>query len=367
SYMWSNGATSATLSGLSAGTYLVTVIDSAGCQVADSADIIQPPQLDIGITSANVLCKGDSSGIINATIGGGTAPYSGIIWSDGQTEYSIGGLGPGNYSATVTDANGCHASVTVVISEPDSALSLQFNVQMVTCYGHSDGSIAAIPSGGTLPYTAIWSNGSTGQNISGISSGNYSVTITDINSCKIVSTAYVPQINAIVVSDSVTGISCAEADDGIISLIVEGGQAPYEYIWSPDGSQTGQTVTGLNAGEYIVTVTDFYGCAVSDTFTVPGSDVTCLFIPNVITPNDDGVNDDWNILGIEYFDDVFIEIFNRWGDLLFTYEGPGDGYVYRRWDGHDRKGRELPHAVYLYILDLRDGSKPRTGTVTIIK
>ena len=145
-------------------------------------------------------------------------------------------------------------------------------------------------------------------------------------------------------------------------MIVTGGLLPYSFLWS-NGS-TLPNVSNLPTGEYIITVTDANLCALTDTFTI---DIP-LVIPSVITPNADGTNDDLEIVGIAGYKDVTIEVFNRWGDILFSFSGTGMEYTdaSKRWNGI-YNGKDLPMGGYVYIIKIGDDKDPITGVVSIIR
>ncbi|MEP7170058.1 MAG: SprB repeat-containing protein, partial [Bacteroidota bacterium] len=267
-YNWSNGANTEDLTNISAGTYTVTVTDANGCTSTSAAiTITQPAAVLAGsaTTTGNVACNSGANGAVNLTVTGGTSPYS-YTWSNGATTQDIGGLFAGNYVVTITDANGCSATSASTVSQPAGALSSSISTsQNVSCYSGSNGSINLTVSGGTTPYTYNWSNGSTTQDISGLTSGSYTVTVTDGNACINISTAIVTQPTGSLSSNasSVNAVSCFGGSDGTINLSVTGGTTPYSYTWS-NGSHS-QNLTGLSSGNYSVTVTDANNCTTQTT------------------------------------------------------------------------------------------------------
>ncbi|PIP53791.1 MAG: hypothetical protein COX07_08805 [Bacteroidetes bacterium CG23_combo_of_CG06-09_8_20_14_all_32_9] len=165
---------------------------------------------------------------------------------------------------------------------------------------------------------------------------------------------------------SLSGITSLNNNEGQITLTVTGGELPYTYNWSYNDNPnfaTTQNLSGLGAGTFIVTVTDNNTCAITDTFTI---DIP-FKIPTVITPNGDGKNDDFEITNIQSYKSVQIEIFNRWGDRLFVFDGTG--YQYKdpsnRWNGK-YNGKDLPMGGYMYIIKI-SGLEPINGIVSIIR
>ncbi|MFH1319448.1 MAG: T9SS type A sorting domain-containing protein, partial [Bacteroidota bacterium] len=179
-YLWSTGDSIEDISGLSVGTYTVTVTDSCGTVITDSVVINEPALLTTSISGTDVNCNGAGDGTATVTPSGGTSPYY-YLWNNNQANSTIIGLFPGNYTVNVTDFNNCLSSDIITINEPP-ALILSMLKTDATC-GNADGSATLTASGGTTPYAYLWSNGNTGTTITGLADGIYSVTVTDTNSC----------------------------------------------------------------------------------------------------------------------------------------------------------------------------------------
>ncbi|HQE67625.1 MAG TPA: gliding motility-associated C-terminal domain-containing protein, partial [Bacillota bacterium] len=155
---------------------------------------------------------------------------------------------------------------------------------------------------------------------------------------------------------------CPDSHDGEISVDIEGGIAGGGYTFRWLDNSTGQTISGLSKGRYRIRVTDSNGCSVSDSIEIEPINESCLIIPNAFSPNDDNINDVWNIGMIHLYPQIEIKVFNRWGELLWKSE---KGYP-QPWDGRS-KGVLLPIDSYHYIIDLHNGSKPIIGNVTIVR
>ena len=270
SYSWSpSGGTGSIATGLSAGSYTVTVTDNIGCQGTRNYTITQPPVLNGSTVVTNVACFGGNTGAINLTPSGGTPGYT-FNWSAGPTTEDRTSLTAGTYAVTITDANGCTRNVTgITVTQPTSAVSGTTVVTNVSCNSGTNGAINLTPTGGTGPYTYTWSAGPTTEDRTGLTAGSYSVTITDANACTgIVSGITVTQPTAVSGTTVVTNTSCNGGTNGTIDLTPTGGTPGYTYSWV--GGATSQDRISLGAGSYSVTITDANAC----TGTVSGITVT---------------------------------------------------------------------------------------------
>ena len=183
-YAWSSGQTTEDLSGLPAGNYQLTVTDALGCTVMQSVEVTAPPSLNTQVLiQTNNLCAGDINGSISTTITGGVSPYM-ISWNTAPpvTMSTISNLPAGQYTMRVEDNIGCVKLLNTTITEPP-ALGIVFKDSSETAASAMDGSIEAVPSGGTPPYTYAWANGETTAFIDSLNSATYSLTITDANNC----------------------------------------------------------------------------------------------------------------------------------------------------------------------------------------
>ncbi|MCF8451142.1 MAG: hypothetical protein K9G49_14810, partial [Taibaiella sp.] len=264
SYVWSNGATTQDLSGLSAGTYSVTVTDANGCTTTASRTITQPTVLTATTASTNALCSGCNNGTAGVTPAGGTPAYT-YLWNNGAITQNVTGLVAGNYSVTVTDANGCTVVKTITITQP-AVFTATVTGTNVNCFGGNNGTADLTVSGGTTPYTYVWSNGATTQDLSGLTAGTYSVVITDANGYTLNKSVTITQPTVLAASATNTNVSCNGGSNGSIDVTVTGGTTAYSYTWS-NGATT-QDISGLSAGTYSVLVTDANGCTATVTKTI---------------------------------------------------------------------------------------------------
>lgn len=257
-YNWSNSATTASITGLAAGTYSVTITDAKGCTDSTSLTISQPALLvAASIVDSNVTCNSFMNGGASASATGGTMNYS-YNWNNAATTASITGVAAGAYLVTITDANGCTDSTSVVITEPAPLVAATILDSAVTCNGLSDGGATASATGGTMNYSYNWSNNATNVSITGVASGTYSVTITDANGCTDSTTIAITQPDSLLLSTVPTNVTCNGGTDGSVTLTVVGGTAGYTYLWSD--SSTDPNLSAVGANNYMVTVTDSNGC-----------------------------------------------------------------------------------------------------------
>ena len=284
-YNWSNGANAATLNGLNAGVYTVTVIDNASCSDVASVTISEPSAMTITSTRTNVFCFGDATGAVSVTVSGGAGNYT-YLWSNGNINSSLTNVTRGSYDLTVTDANSCVLTYNVSIAGPQVPFTGTLNSTNVLCNGAGNGTASYTISGGTSPFNYSWSNGSVDANQNQLIAGTYTVTVTDALGCLFTPAAItITEPTALSVSLSSTAASAFGGNDGTASASVSGGTAPYSYSWNT-GANT-QNINNLTAGTYNVTVTDANGCVYADVVNVTQpSSINQMELTNVsIYPN----------------------------------------------------------------------------------
>ncbi|MCX6294528.1 MAG: gliding motility-associated C-terminal domain-containing protein [Bacteroidetes bacterium] len=453
-YLWNEVSlqtTPITTATLCAGTYFVQVTDAAGCVSIASTNITEPDSIGFSIANAlDPLCNGNANGSITVIPSGGTLSYT-YSWTPApafpQTTATAINLDANTYIVTVTDANGCAATQSVTLINPVS-LTISSTSVNSSCNTTPDGSIDVTVGGGTLPYSYLWSGGSSAitEDLVGILSGSYTITVTDSNACTIADTIILlpnqsvfanagndtsfcqsgtltlsaaGSINGVnyqwfdmtntLIGSSVTltfnppagtnsfyvivdnGTGCIDSDTIVVTAnplpsvnagadvaIILGGTATLGG--SPTTSTVGATIqwtplpgaldnpvasnpvaSPITTTTYTVSITSLQGCVASDSVVVtvrPG-----IVFPDGISPNGDGANDEWIIDGIEMFPDCQVEVYNRWGELLFQSAGYKE-----HWKG-TYKGKPLPVGTYYYIIDLKDPLYPDayTGPITIMR
>ena len=380
-YLWNDPPASATsrITGLAIGEYIVLITDANGCTLSDTLYIKQPKPVAITFEIKSddwyngemISCAGASDGAVLAIGSGGRLPYD-FLWSTGDQNAgvlrdSVSGLSAGIYNLTITDIAGCDTFASVTVTEPHLLNAIAIIESNVSCWDHSDGSLDLRPRGGVEPYTYRWWHERWGEasteDIENLYAGNYYLTMFDLNGCRM-DTSYTiiqpEELTVEIIVDSVP--TCPDSYDGIIHISITGGTEPYS-VWWPEETSSDTILFNLGQDVYIVLVDDDNFCPTAmDTVIMIADAQNCLTIPTAISPNGDGKNDTWRIPGIEYYPEAIIEIYNRWGDLVFRSD---KGYG-NKFDGIYR-GRNLPVDSYHFIINLNNGSRPILGNVTVIR
>tara|TARA_B100000683_G_scaffold121597_1_gene119467 strand:- start:1131 stop:6497 length:5367 start_codon:yes stop_codon:yes gene_type:complete len=242
---------------LSNGSYSYVVTDANSCTVSNQIQITEPDSLVSTIITTDAMCFGYSDGTANITTNGGTMPYS-TDWF-GQNNNA---LTSGNYSALVTDNNGCTNTLNFNISEP-SAISIVIDSFKTSCFGYSDGSAILTISGGFPPFIENWF----GQNPLALDAGTHNFEITDANNCIQSGIATIYEPNAITTNEITSDVLCFGEDNGTAYLQIYGGTSPYIQDWN------GANITQLSIGSYNYTITDANNCTYSDYISINQPDL----------------------------------------------------------------------------------------------
>ena len=266
-YTWTNGAVSEDLTGLTAGSYQVSVIDDNGCQMVTGGVVTEPLELLASSSVTDKSCNGgNNDGAINLSVSGGTGVLN-YSWDNGLLSEDINGLDVGTYSVTVTDANSCTELLTATVNQP-ALLGQNGTVTDVNCNGGADGLINTTAFGGTLPYAFSWSNGVQTEDLLTTAAGSYTLTVTDAKNCLSVQAYSVNQPGqALALSATFTDVNCFGDSTGSINVTTTGGTPGYTYTWSTGNGIIlpffTEDLTNVPAGNYTLNVTDGRGCNAS--------------------------------------------------------------------------------------------------------
>jgi uncharacterized repeat protein (TIGR01451 family) len=265
-FLWNNGSTTEDLFNLSAGTYAVTVVDGAGCMAAASFTVTQPTPLNLFLTATGESATGACDGLLAATVTGGTPAYM-YMWSNSATTAMQTGLCPGTYNITVVDMNNCTVggSGVVPLACPNNTINVSITSQDLSCT-HPVDTLKAVVSGGTPPYTYLWNNFQASQSIIVTQGGIYMVVVTDSLGCQRSATDTISDLGVTILLEGLSNTTCNGINNGSVSVEVLGGTPPFTYLWS-NGTTT-DSITGLPAGVYTLTVTDAASCTESMTWYV---------------------------------------------------------------------------------------------------
>lgn len=291
-----NPATSPTNStGFCEGEYLAVLTNNTGCVTTGTVIINQPTEITSTLSPTNVLCNADCNGAIDAVVSGGAGGYS-YSWSPlpggGQGTPNAFGLCDGNYTLTVTDANGCNENFIGTISEPVLLVINSTTSTDITCFGANDGQANVAAAGGIPPLSYEWFNCNTGLTTgintplaTGLAPGSYQVVVTDANGCSITGPCLnVNEPPSLTGTINTSNVNCFGDCDGLIDVIPGGGTAPYFFQWQNEfgtnlPGQTNDTLNNVCQGIYNVMVTDFEGCSI----TFGPIDMTAPASPWVVT------------------------------------------------------------------------------------
>jgi len=265
-YTWSTGDTTITAAQadsiyIAQGVYSVTVSDASGCTQTHSITInVLNPEIFANLTAVHVLCHGDSTGSTTVVASGGTPGYTYQWLPYGGTNTTATNLIAGWYTVIVTDAVNCTKTDSIEVLQPDSAFVMTIDsVEHVICYSYNNANINISVTGGTAPYSYLWSNGATTQDIANLYAGAYSITITDAHDCKLYDTIDVIEPDSMIIHINNTSMCYGQT----ITLQIDsttGGTSPYTHLWNIGDTTTYITVNPLITTLYNVQATDVNGC-----------------------------------------------------------------------------------------------------------
>ncbi len=264
-YFWNTpqGHTSPSLSDLQAGLYEVTVTDENNCFEIINIDLEDPDDFVITFNTQDILCHGNATGAITASVVGGTAPYT-YNWDDVsfQNTASATELPTGIYTVTITDANNCTVESSAILTEPMAGLEIIANATPANC-GITNGAFDLTINGGIAPYSFEWTNGLPPiEDPTSLGAGTYTVIVTDDSGCSTSENLSINTTAGLDVSVDLIDVSCYGLADGQMDVTVVGGIAPYSFEWNDTSNNDNEDFINIAANDYSVTITDSDGCSV---------------------------------------------------------------------------------------------------------
>jgi hypothetical protein len=266
-YSWSNGFTTENIFGICAGEYLVTVISANHDTAFWISNVAEPDSMQIDTTILHVSPASGIDGEIDISVNGGTSPFV-YAWSTGATTQDITGLGIGTYTVSISDGNLCDYEFEFVLIYNSILQPLSITTIVIgnPCHGDCLGEIDISVLGGAIPYQFEWSTGSLAEDIIGLCSGSYWITVSSFNEDTLIQEIVVTDPGEIAVSFGGTNVDPNTGLGGSIDAVISGGTSPFNYQWS-DGSSTANII-GVDYGTYSVTITDANSCTGSGDYFV---------------------------------------------------------------------------------------------------
>lgn len=380
-YAWSpaTAGTNQNATGLSAGTYTITITDSAGCSNQSTVSIYEPPALVVVISPTHVLCLGGNTGAAAANTTGGMGAYT-YLWSTSpvQTTQTATGLIAGSYSVLVTDANGCTATATVTLTQPALGILVSTSTSGSSCGGMANGGISSTVANGSPAYSYAWlPSGQTTASITNIPGGTYTVTVTDANGCTGSAITTMPvSVQPLADFSYLQSVSC----EGMNIQITDSSTNALSWEWNITGMDTSSAQNPSfvfpYSGTYTITlIVSNPPCKDTLTKTVVVGDFASgldLFAANVFSPNGDGENDcffpsviDPNV-GLpdnSLVQCTYLEVYDRWGVKM--YESIGLNGI-NCWNGNTKNDSQpASDGTYYYVVTL--GQTTLKGYVTLAR
>ncbi len=359
----STGVVTAAAAGVDTIMYTVS---NPGCSASDTHIITVYDHPDPGvITGLNKVCAGSSFPLANNVAGGS--------WTSANTTIAIisadtGRVTPLSAGVVVIsytvgpNAGGCYSYATFTVTVlPKDALTINATVTPTSCFNAGDAGIAVQVTGAPAPFEYSWLHGTSDSVLTNLAPGTYVLHVTQpALLCMADDTTVITQPDSLIVTADVRQDICEQGTGSIVTTVT-GGTTPYQYAW-----QTGHATSelqGLHAGTYSVVVTDMHSCVQTLSSEVGRND--CIIeVFDVITPNGDGINDVWIIAGLDNYPQNTVQVFDKWGDIVFERTNYKND-----WTGNGKNG-QLPAGTYYYIVKLNAANKmgvenTYTGTILL--
>lgn len=364
-----------TQGGFSSGTYTILGLDAELCKGTFEVVVGENPPVSLQMDTVDISCFGANDGIGIAIPDGGVGNFV-YQWSDSQTNEEASGLGPGQYTVTVSDANGCTIVGSVFITEPpDVGISL-LDVIDLLCNGVPEGEIHVEGIGGKPPFTfsADGKNFQTPGMLTGLPAGDYWVKVKDAAGC-------IDSVFASVGQPPALGVIAEPADTTLdlgysfqVQTITYPPGRPVTFTWTPatglDCTDCAEpTITALNDSYYRITIVDEDGCTATDSLRVLVRKDRPIYVPNVFAPDKPFPNDHFTVFGGPAAVQIkLLRVYDRWGSLVFETRDVPLGEPNFGWDG-TYKGELMSgvFAFYATILFVDQQEVTYDGSVTVVR
>jgi gliding motility-associated-like protein len=356
-FEWTPGnITSASISNLAPGQYIVAVKDSNNCIIYDTATIAPSSAINVRLSHSDILCYGEITGNAEAFVTGGTQPYN-FTWTNGTDTLNgnpIVNVAAGTYDFNVEDATGCSVKAPLIIKQPE-VLKVVMTSEPSYC-NLSNGGIEAVVTGGVPPYNFLWSpSGNTFAGLAKIPAGLYQVAVTDKNNCKVTESTTVLNNDPVQISLGNDTTLCPG------NRIILSPGIFNSYQWQD--SSRGPSFTVVKEGIYSVQVIDDRGCSLRNSIKII-ADCGFIFFPSAFTPNNDGRNDFFGAFGnLNTVRQYTLHVYDRYGNLVFQSNDP-----FKKWDGKVRGINLLPD-TFVWIAKYNNKGETnimKKGTVTLL-
>ncbi|QLH47081.1 MAG: gliding motility-associated C-terminal domain-containing protein [Bacteroidota bacterium] len=299
--------------------YTVYATDASACSVSTIVSIAQNPDIQIqSVVYGEPTCHGDGDGFMLVQATGGIAPL--VYQLNGQQSFVPGqfnDLQAGNYLISVIDALGCRHDTTLTLNEPDSVYFAKLELFGVNCPGASNGKVIVQGQGGRGDYTYYLKPGlhfNKSGYFEGLHEGKYVLLIKDSAGCTFDTTIYISPSQPINSEITKKDLGCfGKGNEGWAEVTMNGGEAPFTYLWSTSPGTDRRSADSLRFGYYFVEIVDANGCTLKDTVYInPGPCCEEVFIPNAFSPNNDGNNDLFRVTTSAGIELIQFAVYNRW-------------------------------------------------------
>ncbi len=354
---------------LAAGSQYIRLKDNNGCIKDSTVVLFEPARLYIdSLKITTPTCEGFVDGSVTVHAKGGISPYTyGTSSPATGTSNVFPSLAEGTYTFFIKDNNGCESDTTISLKGYPPIIIQSIITDSVSCFGYADGSLTILATGGMQPFKYKVNNGVFQDNsvVNNLPAGVYKIVVSDSKDCKKEGSAVIDAPEVLKVTLLTTPNDCRGYDNGgRIDANVTGGTEPYTYVWNNENASS--VLNGIPNGKYWVQVSDNNACRDSATAEVAYDNCCNMFIPDVFSPNGDGLND---IIRIRFKGDFALKtfaIFNRFGQQVFSTSDITQG-----WNGIF-KGEPQDIGTFNYFVTGvcgNSGNRPSMykGTITLIR